>query len=1118
MDGIFKIHHPIAAWTMDDDFSTSANIDSLDSFYYSSVVVSAISTISSGKIEVTTSTNHNLVVGDIVEITGVKPQTLNNRYVVQSITNSTKFKVDSVYAGPITLNGKAIKGINAYRLNAYNKPEYPGYALITNPSNTASPIPKLQTKTPLSLGSYGAKYGSVLIPSAGFLSSNGRYNQYTLETWIKLKRYNSSNIYKIVGLFNNNNSIDDGNGLYYNNTSFILKIGDKTDAVFVKQINKPILIQLTYSSTSASLFINGEELISLQLEKSDIDMLTDSNKQYISLQSAVFDSIVLYPYKLTKEQTMINYALGQAVVPDRIITRTYGGKIFHIDFPSANYPINQSYPKSDISWNSKIKENLNISKKSLSNKEFALPEFNFKEIGTGTVKTIDDYLNSGSTTWNFSSSFWSGICSNVQFLNLDILDSPLSAFYLDAYVNFNTNLNTTFSLYTTERTIFKIIDKYTGNYFRIGMYYNASKIYVKYYIKYNSVSETLMTDSTVPATPVSLTQENIYAIETATPNKYHFLIGIDVTKFKTISKEFKNLFADMKNLTMFMLGDNDLSESNYKTPNLNIVNFKILTDYTKNKDGRATTLIDASGRFFCPSDAFTTGSAVFNKANNSPGTYELKLILDKLTYNASHTYSSNGVTNKYFATGSFGYFKTDIPLKSLSSITKNLSNENVESLDFIQFNIDYDAPIVNTASNYFDTSLSNIKTYVTFEQNTNGNNPYNPDSFFSNGTKSLHVERTILPDANWATTKYEVVDGTIIYIPTGIDIDRYSLVYHLDVVVSDTTNNTVDIKSIEFAPKTLNSDGTKNPIGTKYSEGGSIIPYTYTLSGTTKVYDYKAYNPYLIYKISNPYLSLDRLTGIKLVGFNNTTAGVYRGLRILHNQTQSKKSQLNVIQLMMYYDAPINVNQGNRESFQFDSKEIFNIVTKDKTLTAALTNSSGTPGLYYDTATLAITSPSATTNENIQYFINGQSVVTPTIKTNEWTMLTMIFRKPLNFDEFIGEFNITGPVAFDSISLYDYPLSTLLRNSRNQTWNETLNPSIGSQYTWNYWTPSPWVDVMFNLDQGIESISANSLYGLYTKTNVLYGTYNNDYKTTVLDSQYQYDKGYTSEIKAYPAN
>jgi hypothetical protein len=476
------------------------------------------------------------------------------------------------------------------------------------------------------------------------------------------------------------------------------------------------------------------------------------------------------------------------------------------------------------------------------------------------------------------------------------------------------------------------------------------------------------------------------------------------------------------------------------------------------------------------------------------------------------------VSNQYFATGSYGYFKTDIPLKSLSSITKDGTGKDVESIDFIQFNVDYDAPIANTASNYFDTSISNAKTYVTFEQSTGGNNPYNPDSFFSNGTKSLNTERVVLPDSNWATTKYEVVDGTIIYVPTTADIDRYSIVFHLEMIVPDTTNNTVSIKSFEFAPKTLNANGTKNPVGTKYSDGSSIIPYTYTLDGNTKVYNYKAYNPYILYKLSSPYLSLDRLTGIRMVGFNNATAGVYRGLRILQNETQAKKSQLNIIQLMMYYDAPINVNHGNREAFQFDSKEIFNIVTKDKVLTATLTNTSGVSGTYNDTATLSIVSTPATVNENIQYFINGQSVVTPTIKTNEWTMLTMVFRKPLNFDSFVGEFNIVGPLAFDSISFYDYPLSALLENTRNQKWDEVLNPSIGSQYTWNYWSPSQWRDVMFSINQGIQAIGADSLYGSYTKTNILYGTYNNEYKAKVLDSQYEYDKGYSSEIITVPIN
>jgi hypothetical protein len=1104
MDGIFKVHHPISAWTLDDDLSLDRRAVAIDSFYFTKQTIASQTPSTSGGFASFTLANHGLHAEDIIQISGFKTEGYNGRFKVASTVGTDIFSIATATTGATGSSAIARRGIDAFELKSYNKVNYPGYALLTNP-NSGTNVDKLQGKVPLSAGSSGARYGSTLIPSAGFLSSNGRYNQYTFETWVKIKRSNSSNIYKLIGLFNNNPATDDGNGLYYNNTSFILKIGNKTDSVFIKQINKPLLLQITYSETSASLYVNGEQLITLTLDPSDIALLKDSEQQYLSLQSATFDSIVLYPYKLTTEQAGLNYALGQATVPDQVTAKNYDGKSYHIDYVSSKYQTGFYYPKG-TSWDTKIKENLNVDKYFLSNKEFELPTFNFQSNdGTATEFTLTDFYSTGSPIFNFSNTtYWSGICSNIEINNIDIFNEGMTGFYIDAY--------STSTPSSTQRTLFKIIDKYTTNYLRVTIQTVSSSpttIHVKYWLKMNGGVETEI---------VEARQENKFYLETASPsNKYHFLIGLDITKFKDVFKnKVGSLFSNLKNLTMFMLGDNNLNT--YTTTDLTVNSFKMLTNYTKSK---RSELINANGVFEYNSAAaggnpFTAGTVNY-EINNYVAPYELKLITNKLTYNSSHTYSSSGIVKQYFATGSYGYFKTDIPLKTMSKITKDNAGKDVESVDFVQFNIDYDAPIANISGNYFDTSSSNVKTYVTFEPTTVGNNPFLPDSQFTTISK-LKIGRVVKPDTSWAATKYEIVDGTIIYMPPSIEIDKYTMVFHLEMPVSDTTNNTVKIKSFEFAPKTLNADGSQNPVGTKYSDAGDIIPYTYTLDGAgAKVYNYKAYNPFIIDKRTSPSLSLDRLSGIKLVGFENNTVGTFRGIQIPYNKSLSKTSQLNIIQLLLYYDAPIDVTQSNRECFQFDTQEIFNIVSKDKTMTATLTNTSGVTGTYNNTATLSIISNAsgATANQDIQYLVNGQSTTNPTIKTNEWTMISIVFKKPLNFSEFAGSFNITGNIAFDNISLYNYPLSKLLQHSRNQIWEEVLNPAIGSSYTWQYWQSNKWSEVMYNLDQSLDSIDAYNLYGTFGKTNILYGGGNDPIKTNIFDTQLVYDIGYSTFTNTY---
>jgi hypothetical protein len=1074
MDKILK-EHPIAAWTLDEDFLSTGPFTDMSSYFSNtSFTISSVSASGTSRT-FTTSTNHNFILNSFVYISAVVPTGYRGFYRITAIPALNQFTIENSTTGSITTNGNVVEKQWAYQLTPYNTEAFPGYVFSKG---------MLESRLPLAYGSNDAKYGSFLLPSFGMFSDAGKYSQYTIETWVKIKRTNSLDKYKLIGTFNTTDGTDDGNGLYYNNTSLILKIGNKKDIAFIKQINKPMLIQITYSSNSCSLFLNGEEVIKLILEESDISMLTSvaASRKFLSFQNAIFDCPAIYPYILSAYQNKVHYAYGQAVSVPEKINKEYGSKTISIDFSSAKYSNNLNYPN-NAEWKHGISDNLVLSQYSISNKEYSLPDFNFYDTSTETIKTLKDYLTVlGSNNWNLKYSTFSTVNSNIEFENMDLFNEKLKGFY--------THVTYAGTPSTTEKTIFKIINKFDKNYFKITMQYNGSDTNISYKFKYNSNLETTLVTKTDSEYTNSGTSQ--------------WLIGIDIEKFsKSYGNDILNFFNNLNDLTLFAFGDNDITLGN-TTPDVDIQSLKFFTQSALDK---RSTLVRADGTFYYPANANTSGTSEY-VANTLLASYELDIVTLKKTYNVSHNYNSSYSTENYFTVGSSGYWKDQTPLIHFAkNVTKN--STTVYTLDFIQFNVDYDAPVYNTTAisgiKYFDTTNSNVKTYITFEPISE---TYKTDSYFTT-TKLPRLDRVVEPDSSWATTKYEVVDGMIIYLPPSQDISTLKIVTHVEIYVSDTFNNTVSIKTLELASQALN-DTITNPVGTKYSN--DIIPYTYNTSNST--YDYDLYNPFIIEKIDSPYLNLERLSGIRLVGFNRTDSNIKRGIRIPLNEKQMTYSKLNSINMFVYYDATIDPDSSNTEAFQFTGDtEIFNIVSKDTTTTAYLSGSNNTNRVIKLTNTLG------GVDENVKVYINGDYSATPIIYTNTWTLITIVFSKALIFDNFIGQFNITGPIALDNISFYGFKNLDYLNSQIDRTWSNVLNPNTGSTlYTWNSWTPSYWVDLLIMQDPTQQPMDATLLYNIYTGTNILYpGTYSRDSKTLVYDNSITIYSEYISNKYTYPA-
>jgi len=941
----------------------------------------------------------------------------------------------SVNLGSSGLAFYSTSTVNAIEANTYNPTRTTGYYISSKTSNAPLSIIRGSRNATLA----GNK-GAILLPAFGFLNSKGKYNTYTFETWVKIGNIYTSDTKKLISCFLDyvGGTADDDNGLYFNDTSFILKIGSNSKSVYIKDFNKPMLIQLLYSQTMFSLIVNGEKLIELSLTSTDIAKLTTTTQNYIMLSNAYFDSATIYNYLLDKNQFILNYTQGlNKAYPYELISR-YKGKGFQVDYLSAKYSNSIRTPNnfSGNKWSNAIKNNVKTTALSMSNNQYSLPIFNFSNT-TGSQTILET-----AGTFKFKTSTWASAEANIQFSSLNILqDDKVKAFYIDG---------TYTTLPTNEETVFKLINKNTKEYFKISI--NSTSILYKFKSGTNSVS--LLKTETMPAINSS---------------NYNFCIGIDIDNFVKTYPQLQNFFNNTSNISVYVGGEENLSANTTLSATIKSVKFLNLANLSQRP-----ALVTPSGTFAYPANGIITNTV--STQNSILGSYDLNL------------YNNTTLSKYYFTVGTSGYWKNHIPLQNLATYTTDSSGNKTYSIDFIQFNLNHAAPLTKkqVSGNWvFDTSM--VKTYLTFE---NGTDIYQSDSFFTTQI-GPNINRVVNPTTNWETTKYEIVDDFIIYMPSTIDISTYYIVIDVEFSVLDTTNNFIEIKTLDFISKTLNNDSTKSNDITLPDKGGYLRPYTYT---NANGYNYKTKNPYIINKQKQQYLQLSRQSGLRLVG--DYTGGESRGIRYRINVLKSSVFNISGLQIYMYYEGLATNSSGTitQNYFPATATEIFKINSGEKTVKFYIQSTN--PGVA-DTTTGTIYSQTdnGTINDNLIFHINGKYSATPAINANEWTVVGVTFADRLTFNSYEGYLDFTGPISFDNVSYYQIDKNRITQSLSEKTWENVWHPftSSSTTYTWNSWTVDSWNDVLLtSTTSGITSgtvptaaVQMPTLYGMFTETNKL---------------------------------
>jgi hypothetical protein len=907
---------------------------------------------------------------------------------------------------------------------------------------------------------------SLIFPGKGFLNELGRYKEYTVEFWARIS-CDSATPKRIFG------PISSQDGLYVEGGFLTLVIGTEFRSHFIGEWVRPMLIHIRSIRNSVSVLLNGEEIISFSVDTEALDLpqpeyLAKSQDwlgfyAYSDVTPIEIDCVAIYPYQVPTTVAKRRWVYGQGVLSPEGINSAYGGTSAFIDYPFAGYTSNYNYPDFG-SWEQGTFDNLVTTSTALTTPQYSLPEI---FLGSKTINEF--YLDnqeiqevaSGVEVPNKFITFrpnsdWSTINPYINFTRFNVLADEIHSIYGVFQINNDD---------ASDQILFKIYNTLNGNSFSIRK--NGPDI--DYYLTYNGIEEQFYSLPDFPLDEPIAIGVNIQAVINS--------FGGNISSF----------FGERNGLKMYVGGD----ESGTLTFTGNIYTVGLSTSFN------ATELESHfSAEGFC---LFESGQELID-------------------HTASYTLLPTEAYGKFFLDiGVSGYWQDYLPLSYFAKFVANDVGNQFYDLDFLQFNIGYPGPSSSSQSeevaeswtyadlksqfehpeqktyyqfdnflfsgwsNYedieqksvkfyqYNTDNASVRSYITFQYVAEGANA--PQTSFdrvesAKSTRIIDIDQHAL----WATTKFEVVDNTIIYPTKTIDFNELAIVYHLEFNIRNILTKPIALRRLELASQAL-SQNSFNPIGTRF--GLDMFPY----KRAGLYYDYKSKNPFSIYKGSTPYLYLNRKTGIEVRG--EFDPQVSRGIAVPINQTLADNYRVSAAQIWMRYDDdlfPGTPTDLFEIEYRGDTIKFYMVADSSKGSRARIFARSKNTGLDFN---------------GLAYFWNGVLVREPVITKKEWGVLGIAFSTALNFDGYLGGINLTGPMLFNNIAYYQANNLQQVQSTLTRPWLQVETDGF-TNFNWQYWLNNfTW--------EGVLVISASDLYGVSPED--VYKTYTGTNKIIIDDSE-----------------
>jgi hypothetical protein len=934
---------------------------------------------------------------------------------------------------------------------------------------------------------------SLVLPGCGILNSVGQHKEQTVEFWISVHS-NTTIDRKIFGPINS----DDG--IYVNGPFMVLKINDHIGSHYVGKWERPMLVDLRIGHNTASLMINGEQVIELTFMTNELSLpleYVNGKSQdwlgfyaYEDVPQLEVDCVAIYPYQVPSVVAKRRFVYGQGVEFPENINTAYSGTSMYIDYPFAEYSNNYTYP--DLGkWSQGFLDNLAVKKSALSLGDYIEPVINLSD---KTAEELINLIEGEDLPFTFRpNSTWNSVNGNIFIEKFNLLNRDTDCIY---------GIFKRVEHESSTQTLIRIENSLTGEHFSID-------------IVDNSIVYSLSGQAIYTAYPTAINEK--FAVGLKVSDFVSYFGGSVAAFFGNRSalsvyvggtKEFTNTFTG-KIYTFALCSSRNFrgAVGFFDARGLPMDYLNIFETYPEYVEIDADANPFASGGYYDANDVFVKVSPSFWTYYISGGIVSTFLPQFLSQHVPSYKLSiTSRFGKKKFGVSIDGYWEDHIPLTYFAKYVTDIDGTQKYDLDFIQFNIDYPAPSLfmktversswtyqelnqkysspiqrqydsldnqlftgyadyedlsnNLTTRYsYDTTKSKVKTYVTFQYLSTGAN--SPESAFID-IVPLSNNGIVRPGAEWMTTMYEVVDNAIIYPPRGIDLKTLALVTHIHVSVDDVVSNPITIRSLQYASQTLNAGGD-NKIGTRFG----VPIYPYKKSGI--YFDYKSENPYSIYKGSSPHLYLTRDSGIELRGDYDPL--INRGILIPINQNQADGYKVMAMQMYLRY---------NQNSFEALPVEIFEIESKSgiiKFFMEANSDTGNRARIY------AINAQTGQIEDGITFYWNGQLVKEPIMTIREWGLLGISFSNVLNFVNFAGSIRINGPILFNNVSYYQ---STNLQEVQKVTSRPWFRVQYSGQLEldWNYWAEAYlWRGMLVISSTSYYGVNPSDIYKAFTGTN-----------------------------------
>jgi hypothetical protein len=895
---------------------------------------------------------------------------------------------------------------------------------------------------------------SLIVPGQGFLNELGRYNEYTAEFWIRVNS-DTLNPRRIFG------PIASSDGIYVESGFITLKIGESFRSHFIGEWYRPMLVDIRVIKNSASLLINGEEVISLSFDTESISLpsiiedVSEASQDWLGFYAyedvpeIEIDCVAIYPYQVPTIVAKRRWVYGQGVESPEGINSAYAGVSAFIDYSFADYTANYSYP-GFAKWQQGTFDNLVTTSTSLQTPSYVLPD-----IILGT-KTISELYNDNKTIQSEDNNFiclkpnldWQDIDGYFNFSSLDILNDEVHSIYMVIKVLDNV---------AQEQTLFYINDLSTGNKFSVI----KEGLLVKYYLTYNNEEELIFTTDAL-----SLNTKRA--------------VGINIDKLvETFGGNIAAFFGKRQGLNLYIGG----GEPGTDTFNGYIYSVGISTQFNSNQI--LDHFLDNGIAIITSADELFIHTASYNLlANERYGMFFLDIGVsgyweDYLPLSYFAQYVKNDVGNEYYDLD-FIQFNYDYPEPS----TTTQEDVGVEGFSYIDLYNQYSSPLQQTyedladvaesgwqdylemseqsvSADIYNTDNSEVRSYITFQYISDGAN--SPLSNFLTVDKPIKTKILDMDNhPEWPTTRFEVVNNTLIYPSKTIDFNELAIVYRLEFNVRGTLTKSLNLRNLSFSSQVLNNNSF-NAIGTKF--GNSLFPY----KKAGIYYDYKSKNPFSIYKDSTPYLYMTKNSGIEVRG--DFLPSIDRGISLPVNTTLASNYRISAFQTWYRNDS---------ENFEVLPVQLFEINHKNEKIKFYVKslNSSGSRGKIY-----GINDSTGEEVSGISYYINGVIVREPVITIREWSVIGISFGSSLIFDSFLGSININGPGVFNNLSYYQATNLQQIQSIVARLWTD-IDSEDGTILDWQYWKDNySWNGMLVLSSSSTYGVNPSEIYKTYIGTN-----------------------------------